>query len=593
MTLRDTNFLCHPADSCRLTMTEDFQQTLVAGVERLTAWADLLNRINVFPVADGDTGRNLVISLAPLRHHSRDRQILTRNLLLSARGNSGNIASRFFQCFVQAGSREYLPEAVRMGRDRAWQAVPDPQPGTMLTFFDALATVLSDANALSGPERIADVLSHLENVVRDTTDQQPRLREAGVVDAGALGMYLYFEGFFHTLAGGRLPLRPVTDTFREKLHVSPSYREDPVETGYCVDTVIRSESGEDEIDRMLTSLGESVVVTREDAYMKVHFHTRDREESRRKLVRLGEVIDWAEDDLYQQTATFRSTDREPAIHIMTDAAGSLTRQEANHLGISLLDSYITVGEHCQAETYFSPEELYTAMRKGVRVTTAQASVFERHQTYASILSRYEKVLYLCVGSAFTGNYGVVKDWKREHDPDDRLVVLDTGAASGRLGVIALTVAAYALEADSAEEIITYARQAVTRSEEYVFLDRLEYLVAGGRLSKTGAFFGDLLRMKPIVSPMPEGARKVGVVRNREDQLRFALKALEPSLQPDGKALIMLEYSDNRAWVEEIGADIAKRYPESLLVIHPLSLTSGAHMGPGTWAVAFLPYSVCD
>jgi hypothetical protein len=122
----------------------------------------------------------------------------------------------------------------------------------------------------------------------------------------------------------------------------------------------------------------------------------------------------------------------------------------------------------------------------------------------------------------------------------------------------------------------------------VFLDRLEYVAAGGRLSKTGAFFGDVLHMKPIISPMPEGACKVGVVRNREEQLRFAMEAMGRSLHPGENALIMLEYSDNRPWVDEVRNDVAKSYPKARIIVHPLSLTSGAHMGPGTWAVAFLP-----
>jgi DegV family protein with EDD domain len=180
------------------------------------------------------------------------------------------------------------------------------------------------------------------------------------------------------------------------------------------------------------------------------------------------------------------------------------------------------------------------------------------------------------------------DWKREHDPEDRFAVIDTGAASGRLGVLALATAAYAFEAGESGHIIAFARKAIDRCEEYVFLDRLEYLAAGGRLSKTGAFFGDMLRMKPIVSPMAEGANKVGVVRNRDEQVRFALAALERSLQQGEKALIMLEYSDNKSWVEEVKSELAQRYEEARIIVHPLSLTSGAHMGPGTWAVAFLP-----
>jgi hypothetical protein len=339
---------------------------------------------------------------------------------------------------------------------------------------------------------------------------------------------------------------------------------------------------------MLASLGNSIVITRRDAYLKVHFHTRNRDDARQKLVHLGRVIDWAEDDLYAQTSAFVASDREPVIHIMTDAAGSVTRHEAKSLGISLLDSYITVGDHCLPETYFSPHELYGAMHAGKRVTTSQASAFERHQIYASVMSRYRKVLYMCVGSAYTGNYRVAMEWKQEHDPEDRFTVIDTGAASGRLGVLALATAAYALEAGESGHVMAFARKAIARCEEYVFLDRLEYLAAGGRLSKTEAFFGDMLRMKPIVSPMPDGARRVGVVRNRHEQVRFALAVLRRSLRQEEQAFIMLEYSDNKAWAEDVKSELAQRYAKARIIVHPLSLTAGAHMGPGAWAVAFLP-----
>jgi len=128
-----------------------------------------------------------------------------------------------------------------------------------------------------------------------------------------------------------------------------------------------------------------------------------------------------------------------------------------------------------------------------------------------------------------------------------------------------------------------------RCREYVFLDTLRYLAAGGRVSRTGAFFGDMLRMKPVISPFADGARKVGVVRNRREQLQFALDRLSAELGPDDKAMIMIEYTDNLPWVaQKVRPEIERRRPGAEILLHPMSLTSGAHMGPGTWAVAFLP-----
>jgi hypothetical protein len=249
---------------------------------------------------------------------------------------------------------------------------------------------------------------------------------------------------------------------------------------------------------------------------------------------------------------------------------------------------MTVGEKCLPEAHFTPEELYAAMRRGDRVSTSQASVYERREHYQSVLQRYPRVLYLCVGSVFTGNYATALEWKKTNDPSDRFTVLDTQAASGRLAILVVATARFARETHDAEAVIRFARENAARCREYVFLDKLQYLAAGGRLSRSSAFFGDMLHMKPIISPLAEGAKKVGVVRNQTEQLAFALEKLAADLTGNEKALILLEYTDNGAWVKEtVQPEIARRHPEAEILLHPMSLTSGAHMGPGTWAVAYL------
>lgn len=565
-----------------------FAQALIAGVERVTAWADLLDEINVFPIADGDTGRNLVISLSPLRRISLGRERTIQELLLSARGNSGNIAARFFSGFLMAGAVEELAAAVREGRDRAWQAVSRPKPGTMLTVFDALVRAMEEPSATCDRPWGERILEELEGAVLSTPELLPRLKAAGVVDAGALGVFLFLDGFFSALLGPRKDRRPITEIFKNHLRISPSFEENG-ESGYCVDTVLHIDGRGEQTLQRLSAMGDSVVVLQDGEYLKVHLHARDEDRVRGDLAAIGEVVRWSADDLGAQVLSFRRRRVGQAVHIVTDAAGSVDREAMAELGVTILDSYITVGERCLPEAHFTPEELYAAMRRGEKVSTSQASVYERQERYQSLLQRYPRVLYLCVGSAFTGNHGVALEWKKANDPSDRFAILDTQAASGRLGILALATARFARNHQDAEAVIRFARENAARCREYVFLDKLQYLAAGGRLSRGSAFFGDMLRMKPVISPLAEGARKMGVVRNRAEQLAFALGRLEEELGQNEKALIMLEYTDNIAWVkEEVRPKIAGRYPEAEILLHPMSLTSGAHMGPGTWAVAFLP-----
>ena len=573
-----------------MEMTPDFSYALSVGTERVAAWADLLDSINVFPVADGDTGRNLVISLAPLNKSDRRSAELIDLLLMSARGNSGNIASLFFCGFLQSDFVGTFPEAIQQGRESAWNAVPNPKQGTMLSLFEALDEAVAANYKPDDWHWIEPVLERLELAVHDTFEQLPELQQAGVVDAGALGMFIFFDGFLNMLNGGQSNFRPIAEVFKERLSISDTWQAQAME-GSCIDAVLHvSEDAEQNVED-LNELGNSIVAMRHGDYYKIHMHSKDSIHVKEKLSGMGDMLRWSSDDLKDQTEKFPGTKSKAAIHIMTDAAGSFSRSEAIELDVTLLDSYISVGEICMPETYVQPLDMYGEMTKGTKVSTSQASVFERHQHYEKVLSLYDKVLYLCVGSVFTGNFQVVSDWKKEHDPDNKMTVIDTGAASGRLGLMSYVTAQFARQAQSAQEVIDFARAAVESCEEYIFLDKLQYLAAGGRLSKTGAFFGDMLHVKPVVTPLADGVKKVATVRNQADQIKLALEMLNRSLDPASPGVIMLEFSDNEEWVKtEVYDKIAQRYPDTRIVFHPISLTSGAHMGPGTWAVAFVQLS---
>jgi DegV family protein with EDD domain len=277
-----------------------------------------------------------------------------------------------------------------------------------------------------------------------------------------------------------------------------------------------------------------------------------------------------------------------AIHIMTDAAGSITRDMAQNLEITLLNSYIAVGSRSLPETYVDPSQLFKAMRAGAKVSTSQPSILEQHECYHNAMKSYDRVLYLCVGSFYTGNYDVAMKWKAQNDAVNRMTIIDTGVASGKLGLIARAAAELSLTVSDPMEVIAFARGAIQKVQEYIFLDTLQFLAAGGRMSKTGAFFGDVLRIKPIISPYPDGARKIGVAKSAKDQVKFAFRRLEKDILKDQKTTLLLEYTDNREWLEgEIKPEIERRFPLVKVIIQSLSLTTAAHVGPGTWGIAFL------
>jgi uncharacterized protein len=558
-----------------------------AGYASLSARADLLDRINVFPVADGDTGANLRISLGPLRACGQDMKTVAAQLSRSATGNSGNIAAAFFSEFLRAEGIADLPDRAFRGRTKAWQAVALPLTGTMLSVFDSLAEVL--ARTPVSHAGCAVILAAMQDAVLMTTSTLADLRLAGVVDSGALGMFVFFDGFFRAITGYSEKDSPLLDLFPGRLKVSADFRPEASDA-YCVDAIIRPAAGSSLSKEAVAELGESVVVMADQAQLKIHIHTADPQELRMRLTTMGEVVSWSDEPLDMGRGV-RQPSPDPAgcLHIMTDAAGSLPRELAWRHNISLLDSYIVSGDTARPESLCSPETIYALLRQGNRVTTAQASLAERQQLYRSVCEQFGRTLYLCVGSAFTGNYGAAMAWKKEHDAGNLLDVIDTGAASGRLGVISLLAARAARETGSADAVRAYARSLVDSCREYVFIDTLRYLVAGGRVSRAGGFLGDLLRMKPVISPTREGVRRVGVVRNRQAQLAFALEKVAAEAVDRSDTFLLLQYSDNRAWVEEVvHRRLEAVLPEAEITLVPLSLTSGVHMGPGAWSLAFAP-----
>ncbi|MFW5936559.1 MAG: DegV family protein [Desulfosalsimonas sp.] len=563
-------------------------EAFITGYERLGAWSGVLDEINVFPVADGDTGRNLMISLAPLRGiRDRDPAETRRRLLFAARGNSGNIAARFVVELLGAESIHQLPGAARTGSKNARSAVHDPRPGTMLTVLDRFADALADPENREDSENFPEsVLDHIQTAVHESPEMLPELKEAGVVDAGALGMFLFLEGFLNCFYGRADTFRPVLDIFGDSLKIRADF-DQSANKGYCVDFVVRMDENAGRPEDRIADTDDSALVYTYQDYAKVHLHTNDAAGLKQRVKDMGHIVEWSQDDLARQTADFRIPAARGPVHIATDAAGSLTREQARRLGITLLESYVTLGETCAPETCMDPETLYHAMRDRVPASTSQASVFERHQHYEQLLARHQSVLYLCVGSVYTGNYRVATQWKAQHDPENRLTVIDTGAASGRLAAAVIATARNAARAETADQVIAFAQAAAEKSGEYIFLDELKYLAAGGRMSKTGAFFGDMMHVKPVITPTPNGAEKVGIVRNTRAQIRFALERLSRDLRDEPESLVLLEYTDNRKWVEDRAmTEIRRVFPKAEIWVQPLSLTSGVHIGPGAWAVAY-------
>jgi DAK2 domain fusion protein YloV len=274
-----------------------FQRMVIHAAAAINIQKQHINELNVFPVPDGDTGTNmgLTISTAAAEMHKKQTETvgeaaaLTASALLrGARGNSGVILSLLFRGFSKAvkdkdviDGRD-LAVALDYGVAAAYKAVMKPAEGTILTVSRlAAAHAAAVARENNNAEAVlAAAIEEGEIALKDTINQNPVLKKAGVVDAGGKGFLVILQGMLDALQGKPLPEGGETESIapvsRDKADFG-GFSTEEIKFGYCTEFICSREGKKDpEVLRaFLSALGDSLVLVEDDDIIKVHVHTNN------------------------------------------------------------------------------------------------------------------------------------------------------------------------------------------------------------------------------------------------------------------------------------------------------------------------------
>ncbi len=292
-----------------------FRRMLAAASAWLDQHADAIDAINVFPVPDGDTGRNMAQTLraawqAVGAEPSDALGDVTRaaadGALLGARGNSGVILSQWLRGLAQGveDRREagtgLLADALARASTRAYAAIEEPREGTILSVARAAALCGPNPEAFSPQEALRGAVARAEDAVARTPQQMPLLAEAGVVDSGAQGLAVVLAGFERGLRDEDLP--PPSADFgqirSDWLQGASPRTESRGGFGFCTEFVL-SGAGLDleQLREALDSLGDSLVVAGDDRLARIHVHTDTPEAAFDAGRRFGVVDQCTTDDM--------------------------------------------------------------------------------------------------------------------------------------------------------------------------------------------------------------------------------------------------------------------------------------------------------
>ena len=273
-----------------------FKRALLGSLTWLAANHEEVNRLNVFPVPDGDTGTNMLLTLqsavedvkeSNAAEVSKIAKLASHGSLMGARGNSGVILSQIFRGFARAveGKSSLTPPelaaAFEEAANAAYRAVNKPTEGTILTVAreaGRAAATAAGAPDSTVPRVIAAAAAGARAAVLKTPSQLQILRDAGVVDAGGFGLQLILEGMLKTVEESDPAFAALADVKKPVLTPAAQISLDPPEGGwgYCTEFLIEGTNLDTDLIRgQIESLGNSVLVVGEPELVKVHVHTDD------------------------------------------------------------------------------------------------------------------------------------------------------------------------------------------------------------------------------------------------------------------------------------------------------------------------------
>ena len=590
------------------------RRSLLAACDYTQRQRGELNRINVFPVPDGDTGTNLALTVRAIADHLRanhDEGVgpvareAAQAAVLGARGNCGMILSHFLLGFAgQVEGRARIDagqfaDALDAGVRNLYDALERPVEGTILTVMRETAEA---ARAAAIPDFVP-LVDHLVTRARDalarTPDLLPVLRKAGVVDAGAKGFVHLLEGvllFIHgdplvaveapaaaagEPAAGRVEFAPPEEAFR-----------------FCTEALVRGPDLPDQaqVRARLKGSGDSLIVVRAADVLKVHVHTDEPETVFDYLRGLGELVTHKAEDMRAQheaveraAASHVSLARRP-VTVVADSACDLPDEVVRAHGIHVTPLLLVEGDEVRRDGVdVTAEQFHARLREtgATLPTTSQPAPADFLETYARAAEDGEAVVGVILSSALSGTFASAEAAAgRFHGAPVHLA--DSRGASLLAGLLTLKAAELAERAVPPAEIVAEVERVRDRSGILFTVDSFDRLLASGRVGKGRAWLGTLLRVKPILELDREGrVEPVGRVLGRGRVMGAVMERLEARVPRGAKVRFGVIHVGAHDVPPAVTRELRARWGNVEVLTAPATPVLATHLGTGAWGVAFM------
>jgi len=578
-------------------------RAVVAGCREVISHEKELNKINVFPIPDKDTGQNLKrtfqdISTKILFKESslgQSSKKIAEMVGSAALGYSGTVFAEFFSGFsqgVKGFKRIFVKEfsqAVEKAVQRAYQSFEDPVEGTALSVMRAWAEDIKKTVSETDDFFILLKKSYDKAVsaLKHTPEQLKVLKINGVVDAGGKAFVYFLKGILDFIERGVLTL--IYEDVKEGIY-EPGIKASEGQEEFLVECCVRKVH----LDRVylvkeLNSIGQDLIFYSTLNFAKLHIRTSDPNRVLSCVSKFGAV---SSDKTWDISKDLSCEQKKP-LAVVTDTTCDIPEQYVENHDIY----FVPVKFQAQNRVFTDkvdiiPEEFYDILESSSETPkTSKPSVQDFTKVYKNLLLHYQAVLSIQLSGSLSGTYQTARQAAKSIDPQ-KIKVLDSKNLSVGLGLIVLEGLESLKKGNPFEAVLKKVEKAVRNIEIFIGIQTMKYLVKGGRVTKAKGLLAKVFHINPVLSLDSKGSlipieKSRGRKRLEGKILSLVVRETEEDKPTRARFLTAVAHVNARDSGDRIKEMITQRLGKEPVMVMNASPVLGAHSGPGTIGVAVL------
>jgi len=575
----------------------------LAGGNAVIQDKDYLNRINVFPVPDADTGTNLAAtmrSIAETAVVSKSLKTTLRSIadaaLSGARGNSGLIFAQFLYSLSTEIENEHhltvraFAESVRRAAHSAYRAILHPVEGTMLTVMREWAEAVHQKAAKTADfvELLHDSLQVAKQSLLDTPKRLSVLAKAGVVDAGAKGFVDFIEGVWHFTRDGELREVTQASVTSPELPQNVHTFKGEITYRYCTEALLQGKNMDlEKVRSIMESSGDSAIVAGSEEKFRFHVHTNAPAGLFYELREVGSTIQIKVDDMRRQYEA--SYNRRSSVAMVTDSACDLPAEFIDEHQIHVIPFNLSFGtDQYLDKLTITPDQFYTLLKtRREHPQSSQAPVALMQDLFSFLSTFYDSILVFSLSSGLSGAWNFSRQ-AAEKVAEKKISVIDTKTLSVAEGLIVMRAAEALSCGASYDEIVRLSEEWIAKTRILVDIATLKYLVRGGRISPMKGLIARLLNLKPIITIDENGkGLPFGKSFGRRGNMKKILRMIGQMAAEKKVWRYAIVHAQNLPRAQAYAQKLEKSLGRPPAYIMDVSPVVGVHNGIGVVGVALM------